>query len=170
MRIFNDLVVGNGTNEGYFAFFSQQSIEIFKKGLCRPLHIMPDSFFAASKPRKRKRSMSAHDGKVGSAGNSTKFARKDGTPGANRNTVRFQKKKEERADEELDSDQTNEEDGGIDDLDLRHGLDSGLEGSGDEDEDETPAAKRLRLAQLYLDSVKDGLGMSPHRQENYKEA
>jgi ribosomal RNA-processing protein 9 len=122
---------------------------------------MPDSFFAASKPRKRKRSTSAHDGKVGSAGNSTKFARKDGTSGAKRSAVN---KKGKRADEELDSDQTNEEDGGIDDLDLRHGLDSGAEGSGDEDEDESPAEKRLRLAQLYLDSVKEGLGMSCHPQ------
>ena len=50
--------------------------------------------------------------------------------------------------------------GGIGDLDLRHGLDSGLEGSGDEDEGETPAEKRLRLARLYLDSVKQGLGTS----------
>jgi ribosomal RNA-processing protein 9 len=72
----------------------------------------------------------------------------------------IQKKKGKKVDEELDSDQTNEEDGGIDDLDLRHGSDSGPERSGDEDEDETPAEKRLRLAQLYLDSVKEGLGTS----------
>lgn len=130
---------------------------------------MPDSFFAASKPRKRKRSTSAYDGQVGSAGNSTKFVRKDAS-GANRSAGRIQKKKGKRTDEELDSDQTNEEDGGIDDLDLRHGVDSGPEGSGDEDEDETPAAKRLRLAQLYLDSVKEGLGMSRHTQHICKEA
>lgn len=30
--------------------------------------------------------------------------------------------------------------------------------SGEEDEEETPAEKRLRLAKLYLESVKDGLG------------
>lgn len=67
--------------------------------------------------------------------------------------------KKKKKDEELDSDQTNDEDGGIDDLDLRHDLHAGPEDSGEEDEDETPAEKRLRLAQLYLDSVKEGLGM-----------
>ena len=30
--------------------------------------------------------------------------------------------------------------------------------SGEEDEDETPAEKRLRLAKLYLETVKDDLG------------
>jgi ribosomal RNA-processing protein 9 len=124
---------------------------------------MPDSFFAASKPRKRKRSTSGHDGNSGAVGTSKKFARRDGKPGGNRNAVKvhgIQKKKGKKADEELDSDQTNEEDGGIDDLDLRHGSDLGQEASGDEDEDETPAEKRLRLAQLYLESVKEGLGAS----------
>ena len=127
---------------------------------------MPDSFFAISKPRKRKRSTSAHDG---NSGTSKKIARKDGKSGANRNVAvaaaaRSQKKKKKarKTDEELDSDRTDEEGGGggIDDLDLRHGLDSGLEGSGDEDDGETPAEKRLRLARLYLDSVKEGLGTS----------
>ena len=124
---------------------------------------MPDSFFAVSKPRKRKRSTSGHDGSSGGAGASKKFARKDGKPGANRGAVKIngtQRKKGKKADEELDSDHTNEEDGGIDDLDLRHESDLGPEDSGDEDEDETPAEKRLRLAQLYLDSVKEGLGTS----------
>jgi len=118
---------------------------------------MPDSFFAVSKPRKRKRSTSGHDGNSGGAGTSKKFARKDGKPGANRSVNGIQKKGKKK-DEELDSDQTNEEDGGIDDLDLRHVSDSAQGGSGDEDENETPAEKRLRLAQLYLDSVKEGLG------------
>lgn len=59
-------------------------------------------------------------------------------------------------DEELNSDRTDSEDGGIDDIDLR--ADVQPETSGDEDEDETPAEKRLRLAKLYLESVKDGLG------------
>ena len=31
--------------------------------------------------------------------------------------------------------------------------------SGEEDEEETPAEKRLRLAKMYLDGVKQGLGM-----------
>lgn len=124
---------------------------------------MPDSFFAASKPRKRKRSTSGHDADSSAAGASKKFARKGGKPGANRKPTNLNtapKRKGKTADEELESDQTNEEDGGIDDMDLRHDLDAGLEGSGEEDEDETPAEKRLRLAQLYLDNVKEGLGKS----------
>src|ERR1700722_1621502 len=114
---------------------------------------MPPSFFAVSKPRKRKRSTSGHDGNSGGAGTSKKFVRKDGKPGANRSAVkvnRMQKKKGQEEDEELESDQTNEEGGGIDDFDLRHGSDLEPEHSGDEDENETPAEKRLRLAQLYL--------------------
>lgn len=123
---------------------------------------MPDSFFAGSKPRKRKRSISGNEDSTGTSA-SKKFARR----GAIRNTAKpakvnglaaATKRKSKSADEELDSDQTNEEDVGIDDMDLRHGLDSGPEGSGEEDEDETPAEKRLRLAQLYLDSVKESLG------------
>ena len=70
-------------------------------------------------------------------------------------------RRKKKVDEELDSDQTNE-DGGIDDMDLRHDLHARPEDSGQEDEDETPAEKRLRLAQLYLDSVKEGLGMFYH--------
>ncbi len=57
-------------------------------------------------------------------------------------------------DEEL-SDQT-DDDGNIDDMDLR--ADEVELDSGEEDENETPAEKRLRLAQLYLESVKVGLG------------
>lgn len=118
-------------------------------------NVMPDSFFAASKPRKRKRSTAGHDADSGS---SKKFAKKAGTSRTTGSLVKATKSVRRKRDEELDSDQTNEEDGGIDDMDLRHGLDAGQEGSGDEDVDETPAEKRLRLAQLYLDSIKDGLG------------
>jgi ribosomal RNA-processing protein 9 len=60
------------------------------------------------------------------------------------------------SDEEL-SDQNEGDGGGIEDMELRVGSDVGLEGSGEEDDDETPAEKRLRLAKLYLKSVKDGL-------------
>ncbi|KAF8873797.1 hypothetical protein CPB84DRAFT_1798122 [Gymnopilus junonius] len=60
-----------------------------------------------------------------------------------------------RKNEDL-SDQTDEDGGDIDDMDLRaEEVDEGA--SGEEDENETPAQKRLRLAQLYLDSVKTGL-------------
>jgi ribosomal RNA-processing protein 9 len=34
--------------------------------------------------------------------------------------------------------------------------------SGEEDADETPAEKRLRLAKLYLESIKEGLGANSY--------
>ncbi|KAJ7188410.1 WD40-repeat-containing domain protein [Mycena filopes] len=112
---------------------------------------MPDAFFASSKPRKRKRS------DAGPAGPSNKkFARKDAFGGP-KSPLKPQRNGKKPLDEELDSDQTNDEGGDIDDLDLTAdvGVDPGA--SGDEDDDETPAEKRLRLAKLYLESVKEGL-------------
>ncbi|KAL4072159.1 WD40-repeat-containing domain protein [Scleroderma yunnanense] len=93
---------------------------------------MQDPFFASNKSKKRKRT-------TGDAPKS-KIARKE--------------KVKKRADEELDSDRTDQDDN-IDDLDLR--ADDIPESSGDEDIVETPAEKRLRLAKLYLESVKEGL-------------
>ena len=61
------------------------------------------------------------------------------------------------ADEEL-SDQTDEGEGDIDDMDLRADVNLDDHVSGEEDEDETPAEKRLRLAKLHLENVKTGLG------------
>lgn len=58
-------------------------------------------------------------------------------------------------DEEL-SDKTDDHEGGIDDLDLKPVKDDEPM-SELEDDDETPAEKRLRLAHLYLDSVKESL-------------
>ena len=52
-----------------------------------------------------------------------------------------------RVDEEL-PDQSDEGDGGVDDMDLRANMDEDPGDSGEEDENETPAEKRLRLAQL----------------------
>ena len=120
--------------------------------ISKPPSLMPDSFFATNKQRKRKRSTSRSD----EAGTLRKFVKrgKKEAPKATR--------RKKKVDEELDSDQTNDEDGGIDDMDLRHDLHARPEDSGQEDEDETPAEKRLRLAQLYLDSVKEGLGMFYH--------
>ncbi|KAJ6605078.1 WD40-repeat-containing domain protein [Mycena sp. CBHHK59/15] len=112
---------------------------------------MPDAFFASSKPRKRKRS------DAGPAGPSNKkFARKDAAGKKAPNGV-LKKSKKRPADEELDSDQTNDEGGDIDDLDLTADVDVDPGASGDEDDEETPAEKRLRLAKLYLESVKEGL-------------
>lgn len=101
---------------------------------------MPDAFFASAKSRKRKRTDSSHK------------QRQNGLTKKSRPAP-----KKAKVDEEL-SEQSEEEWGGIDDMELRaEEPDPGA--SGDEDEDETPAEKRLRLAQLYLDSVKDSLGM-----------
>ncbi|KAJ6624697.1 WD40-repeat-containing domain protein [Mycena sp. CBHHK59/15] len=112
---------------------------------------MPDAFFASSKPRKRKRS------DAGPAGPSNKkFARKDAAGKKAPNGV-LKKSKKRPADEELDSDQTNDEGGDIDALDLTADVDVDPGASGDEDDEETPAEKRLRLAKLYLESVKEGL-------------
>ncbi|KAJ7743941.1 WD40-repeat-containing domain protein [Mycena maculata] len=117
---------------------------------------MPDAFFANSKPRKRKRS------DAGPAGPSTKkFARKDAPNSALRkkSTPAAPSKgaKKRPADEELDSDRTDDDGGDIDDLDLTADVDVDPGASGSEDDGETPADKRLRLAKLYLDSVKEGL-------------
>ncbi|KAJ7346462.1 WD40-repeat-containing domain protein [Mycena albidolilacea] len=111
---------------------------------------MPDAFFSSSKLRKRKRS------DAGPAGPSTKkFARKDGL-GSKKAPNALKRNARKPADEELDSDQTNDEGGDLDDLDLTADVDVDPGASGDED-DETPAEKRLRLAKLYLESVKEGL-------------
>jgi len=125
---------------------------------------MPDSFFTTSKPRKRKHSTFGVDG--GLAGSSKKIARKVApsrefglqkhAPNTLKVKGRRNGKKWRTTGEEL-SDQTGEEDGGgIDDMDLR--ADSDADAA--EDDDETPAEKRLRLAKLYLESVKEGLGES----------
>ncbi|KAJ3491999.1 hypothetical protein NLI96_g303 [Meripilus lineatus] len=114
---------------------------------------MPDPFFASNKTRKRKRTTSADTP-------SKKFARKGSAPtkGKKESTLSISK----RRDEEL-SDETNDEDGasGVDDMDLRApDIDPNAYESSEEDEDETPAEKRLRLAKLYLESVKQGLSLA----------
>lgn len=106
---------------------------------------MPDAFFAS---KKRKRSSS-----------STSTKKQPHRQPAKYNGVQPKPKpKKPRGDEELDSDRTDHDDAAIDDLDLR--ADDEPESSGDEDIDETPAEKRLRLAKLYLQNVTEGLGES----------
>ncbi|KAF7315331.1 WD-REPEATS-REGION domain-containing protein [Mycena indigotica] len=101
---------------------------------------MPDAFFASSKQRKRKRPDSAQS--------SRKLPRKENPKSVNRSRPK------RSGDEELDSDHTND-DVDIDDLELAEHYDD--PGASGEEDNETPAEKRLRLAQLYLDSVKEGL-------------
>ncbi|EIW79866.1 WD40 repeat-like protein [Coniophora puteana RWD-64-598 SS2] len=104
---------------------------------------MPDAFFASSKTRKRKR--------VGadSAQGSAKVALR-------KSKGKFSGPSSSKAnDEELSSDDEAQGAGAIDDLDLTR--DDEPMDSGDELEDETPAQKRLRLAKLYLDGVRENL-------------
>lgn len=120
---------------------------------------MPDSFFTSHKSRKRKRTESLVHAEA--PGKSKKFARKSTTLHEGKKSgltkVNGVHKRKSRVDEEL-SDQTDEEDGDVDDMDLRANIDEDQGASGEEDENETPAEKRLRLAQLYLNSVKVDLG------------
>ncbi|KAI0824524.1 WD40 repeat-like protein [Trametes gibbosa] len=119
---------------------------------------MPDSFFATSKNRKRKRSTTRDDGPSFSKKAARGVKGKLGKP---RNQEAAPKKRS-AGDEEL-SDETQDNDGreGIDEMDLRAPdvVPNAYE-SGEEDEDETPAEKRLRLAKIYLESVKQGLSLA----------
>ena len=117
---------------------------------------MPDAFFQSNKTRKRKRSTAAGDG-PSSSKKPTRGATKGGKHGKVGTTAT--KSKRNARDEEL-SDATNNEEGGtdVDDMDLRAPDPDEYE-SAEEDEDETPAEKRLRLAKLYLEGVKEGLGL-----------
>ncbi|EMD37163.1 hypothetical protein CERSUDRAFT_115074 [Gelatoporia subvermispora B] len=114
---------------------------------------MPDSFFATNKNRKRKRSATQErapsSSKPAKAARVQKGKQKAVAPARKRN------------DEEL-SDETHSDDaGGIDEMDLRApDVDPDAYESGEEDETETPAQKRLRLARLYLEGVKQDLGLA----------
>lgn len=114
-----------------------------------------DSFFA-TKTRKRKRDSTSSGPK--------KSARKsDGARSSpsNKGSSKGQPSKRARAEDEELGSEGGSDGGDIDDLDLRADeVDENA--SGEEDEDETPAEKRLRLARLYLDSVKEGLGVFEH--------
>lgn len=110
---------------------------------------MPDAFFAS---KKRKRSSSSTSTKK------QPHRVKSSQPSKSNGVQPKSKPKKRPGDEELDSDRTDRDDAAIDDLDLR--ADDEPESSGDEDIDETPAEKRLRLAKLYLQSVTEGLGES----------
>ena len=120
---------------------------------------MPDPFFVSSKGQKRKRAPTAS-----SSSKTTERAPKKQNRGQPARATKSQKSgsaptTKKRVDEELQSDDGSRGDGGnVDDLDLtRSDSDDGA--SGEEDEHETPAEKRLRLARLYLESVKKDIGM-----------
>ena len=108
---------------------------------------MPDSFFA-TKTRKRKR-----------------VTLKDSGPSSSKKVLKTSngrvsakgKGKSRAADEELHSEGSGSE--ALDDLDLRADEVDPNE-SGEEDAGETPAEKRLRLAKLYLESIREDFGAS----------
>ncbi|KAJ4473770.1 WD40-repeat-containing domain protein [Lentinula aciculospora] len=106
---------------------------------------MPDSFFTSGKQRKRKRTESTSVSGP-SQGKKTRY-----TPNV---ASRGKKSKGKRLDEDLDSNQTSDA-GDADDLRVPSDLEDVLEE--ENDPDETPAEKRLRLAQLYLDGVKEDI-------------
>ncbi|KAF8497522.1 WD40 repeat-like protein [Russula emetica] len=106
---------------------------------------MPDSFFA-TKSRKRKRVASKDTGSSSS---------KKGLKTSNGRRIFANGKGNARtADEDLHSDGS--ESVALEDMDLRADEVDPNE-SGDEDAGETPAEKRLRLAKLYLQSVREDL-------------
>lgn len=111
---------------------------------------MPDSFFA-TKSRKRKRVASKDTGP-----SSSKKVLK--TSNGRHISANGKGKKARTADEDLHSDGS--ESVALEDMDLRAD-EVDLNESGDEDAGETPAEKRLRLAKLYLQSVREDLGASP---------
>ncbi|KAF8576776.1 WD40 repeat-like protein [Ramaria rubella] len=105
---------------------------------------MLDTFFASTR-KKRKRP--SQPGSTSRKTPRTKQFVKSGTT----------KKSGLQQDEELESDAMHTD---IDDLDLRASEVDPAESDREEDVRETPAAKRLRLARIYLDSVKEGLTRS----------
>lgn len=109
---------------------------------------MPDSFFSSKKTRKRKRGALKDSG----PSSSKKILRTtNGSLSANG------KGKKHTADEDLHSGGSGSE--ALDDMDLRADEVDPNE-SGEENANETPAEKRLRLAKLYLESIKEGLGVN----------
>ncbi|KIJ33535.1 hypothetical protein M422DRAFT_183156 [Sphaerobolus stellatus SS14] len=102
---------------------------------------MPDAFFASTKKRKR-------PSQGGGSGPQRKTARTKGKPAPAR-------PKKNVRDEELESEGGSGED--IDDLDLRASEVDENESDREEYKHETPAEKRLRLAKIYLESLKEGM-------------
>lgn len=130
---------------------------------------MPDPFFATAKTRKRKRPTSGEQGpstskkpaRAAAAAGKSSLAR-----GNKRQAGNAPGPKRRAGDEELSDETQDEDDGDVDDMDLRApDVDPNAYESDEEDEDETPAEKRLRLAKLYLDGVKEGLGLGAYRMQ-----
>lgn len=121
---------------------------------------MPDAFFQSQKNKKRKRSASS-DQRPSSSKKPARAAGKQTARGGKKTTQTPARAKRHAADEELSDGTQNEDEGaGVDDMDLRApDVDPNAYESGEEDEDETEAEKRLRLAQLYIQGVKESLSL-----------
>ena len=113
---------------------------------------MPDPFFATGS-KKRKRPPSSTSAFV----SRKKPATTNGKLKSKKPSGAQQPKKRITRDEELsDATEDDHDLGGVDDMDLRASDEDPYQ-SGSENENETPAEKRLRLAQMYLEGVKSSL-------------
>ena len=114
---------------------------------------MPDPFFATSS-KKRKRPSPSTSASVPRK----KLAIANGKLRSKKPSSRAQQPKKRIAhDEELsDATEGDPDLGGVDDMDLRVSDEDPYQ-SGSENENETPAEKRLRLARMYLEGVKTSL-------------
>ena len=114
---------------------------------------MPDRFFATGSKKRKRASSSAFSSfsRKKSANANGKLTSKKPSSGPQR-----PKQKIARDEELSDATEDVHDFGGVDDMDLR-ASDEDPNRSGSEDEDETPAEKRLRLAQMYLEGVKTSL-------------
>ena len=112
---------------------------------------MSDRLFAKDKSNKRKRSQP-------SVARPNTKGRSWGSGPSGSNSLPIGKKR--RIDEARESDDGEKDEliGAFDDVDLDAPERDYELGSGDEYEEETPAEKRLRLAKLYLTSVKRSIG------------
>lgn len=114
---------------------------------------MPDRFFATGSKKRKRDSSSASF----SAPRKKPASTNEKTRSKKRSSGVQQPKKRVARDEELsDATEDDRDPGGVDDMDLR-ASDEDPHQSGSENENETPAEKRLRLAQMYLEGVKTSL-------------
>ena len=133
---------------------------------------MPDAFFAGSNSKKRKRthtngvqSSNKADRRSSGVAASPSTTSRNGENGQKNGVARILRNSvSKRRDEELESDSdaggaiTFDEDlqaSEIDEAEMREQAEM------ENDEDESPAEKRLRLAKLYLESVENELGKQP---------
>lgn len=109
-----------------------------------------DAFFQKSNKRKRTGGAPLASTNSGNRFGPKKFSKTSDS--SSKGSSKPTRRKDKESDDESDG-------GDIDDMDLREDAVDDKE-SGDEVENETAAAKRLRLAKIYLDSVRNELGES----------